>query len=106
MLGRSILAHMNAYFEGLLRVDYGHDQLLELTKACMASVFEVLAAEIAVIRMNQPALTAEAFAKLLLANANYIEDQQCDESIEEEPESAHRCEWLNHPSLTPEQRNQ
>lgn len=104
MLGRCCLSHFAAFDEN----GHGPDQWPDRLRDCMSQVFENLAAEITVLRQDQPNLTAEAFARLLLAEANHqiaMVDDDFDPEIEEDEDSNEPDEWLTHPSLTAEQRN-
>jgi hypothetical protein len=98
MLGRCVLAHAEGFDDG---GDPHHwpDRL----RQCMAQVFESLAAEITVMRQAEPALSAEDFARFLLAEANFLEDEQVELDPEEDEDPPE--EWHTHPSLTPAQRN-
>lgn len=98
MLGRCVLAHAEGFDDSGDPVHWP-DRL----RQCMAQVFESLAAEITVMRQAEPALTAEDFARFLLAEANYLEDE-VDEDPEDDEEDSPE-EWHTHPSLTPAQRN-
>lgn len=105
MLGRCCLSHFASFAE----TDHGPDQWPDRLRDCMSQVFENLAAEITVLRQEQPNLTAEAFARLLLAEANHQEitmiDDDFDLEIEDDDDNEEPDEWLIHPSLTAEQRN-
>lgn len=96
VLGRCVLAHA----EGFEDTAENDNQWADRLRRCMAAVFENLAAEIIVLRQQQPDLTAEAFAQLLLEEAEEESDEPSDdEGLEEEED------WFTHPSLTAEQRN-
>ena len=102
MLGRCVLSHAG----GFNKTGHGPDQWPDRLRDCMSQVFENLAAEITVLRQEQPNLTAEAFAQLLLAEANHlIDENDFDLEIEENDDNEEPDEWLTHPSLTAEQRN-
>jgi hypothetical protein len=102
MLGRCVLSHAGGFNE----TDHSPDQWPDRLRDCMIQVFENLAAEITVLRQEQPNLTAEAFAQLLLAEANHlIDEDDFDQEIEEDDDNEEPDEWLTHPSLTAEQRN-
>ena len=103
MLGRCCLSHLAGFAE----TDHGSDHWPDRLRDCMSQVFENLAAEITVLRQEQPNLKAEAFAQLLLAEANHLidEDDDFDLEIEEDDDNEEPDEWLIHPSLTAEQRN-
>lgn len=104
MLGRCVLSHASGFDQRCRSPDQWPDRLRD----CMSQVFENLAAEITVLCQEQPNLTAEAFARLLLAEANQqnitMIDDDFDE-IEEDDDNEEPDEWLTHPSLTAEQRN-
>jgi hypothetical protein len=97
MLGRSVLAHAEGFMD-----EGDASEWPDRLQRCMAQVFEALAAEITVLRQEQPNLTAEAFARHLLIEAE-LEDEAEPEPDEEDEDAP--CEWLTHPSLTAEQRN-
>lgn len=106
MLGRCCLSH----FAGFDENDHGPDHWPDRLRDCMSQVFENLAAEITVLRQEQPNLTAEAFARLLLAEANHqeitmINEDDFDLKIEEDDDNEEPDGWHTHPSLTAEQRN-
>ena len=98
LLGRCVLAHAEG-FDGTSTEEQWADRL----RRCMAQAFENLAAEITVLRQQQPDLTAEAFARLLLVEAELDDDD--DEPDDDHEEDKEPDEWLTHPSLTAEQRN-
>ena len=98
LLGRCVLAHAEG-FDGTVKEDQWADRL----RRCMAQAFENLAAEITVLRQQTPDLTAEAFARLLLVEAELDDDDEPEP--EEEDDDDEPDEWLTHPSLTAEQRN-
>jgi hypothetical protein len=97
MLGRSVLAHADGFMD-----EGDASEWPDRLRRCMAQVFEALAAEITVLRQEQPNLTAEAFARHLLIEAE-LEDEAEPEPDEDDDDAP--CEWLTHPSLTAEQRN-
>ena len=97
MLGRSVLAHAEGFMD-----EGDASEWPDRLQRCMAQVFEALAAEITVLLAEQPNLTAEAFARHLLIEAE-LEDESELEPDEEDDDAP--CEWLTHPSLTAEQRN-
>ena len=97
MLGRSVLAHADGFMD-----EGDASEWPDRLQRCMAQVFEALAAEITVLRQEQPNLSAEAFARQLLIEAE-LEDESESEPDEEDDDAP--CEWLTHPSLTAEERN-
>lgn len=97
MLGRSVLAHADGFMD-----EGDASEWIDCLQRCMAQVFLALAAEITVLRQEQPDLSAEAFARLLLIEAE-LEDEFEPEPDEEDEDGP--CEWLTHLSLTAEQRN-
>ncbi len=98
MLGRSVLAHADGFMD-----EGDASEWPDRLQRCMAQVFEALAAEITVLRQEQPNLSAEAFARQLLIEAE-LEDES-DPQLEMDEDEDAPCEWLTHPSLTVEQRN-
>lgn len=98
MLGRCCLAYYEEFDSNRNPSDYFYSLQLG-----MAHVFELLAAEITVLRQENPGLSAEAFARQLLDEADMGDDTWPDQ--EEDEEQVGEDEWHTHPSLTPEQRN-
>lgn len=95
MLGRCCLAHAEGFAS-----DGDPSDWPDRLQRCMAQVFESLAAEITVLRQENPGLSAEAFARQLLDEADLGDDTWPDEEDEDDED-----EWHKHPSLTAEQRN-
>ena len=97
MLGRCVLAMASGYDEAIEPV-FPDSAIL-----AMVGVFEQLAGEITVLTQANPGMTANDFARLLLAENDPSLSEE--EEPEEEPDLDHSHEWHHHPSLTAEQRN-
>lgn len=98
MVGRCVLAHA----DGFMDVPHAEPhQWADALLRCMAQTFEILAAEVAALRLEQPELTAEDFARLLLEEAEAIihGPQADDDELDDDDD------WHTHPSLTAGERN-